>query len=171
MKKYALIAALLLVGCVAALPKVQGGEPVLLPNRLASAKVGEWVTYQIPDGFTQKHLVVERTGEGAKAQVKIHIDSILDGEVVDTTELVEIAGEESVELPPIEEEGATVSLARKQFNVMGKTLDGYTIEVFKSGKLYQTWEVSPTLPVYGLVGRRTDDGGLTDFEIIDYSGR
>ena len=151
--------------------RVEGGDPILLPNRLATATVGEWVTYKIPDGFTQKHLVVERIGEGPKAQVKIRVDSILDGEIVDSTELVEIAGDEFVEMPESTEEGVTVSLARKDLDATGVTVEGYTIEVFRNSELYQTWAVAPALPVYGLVGRKTNDGGLTDFEIIDYSGK
>jgi hypothetical protein len=163
--------ALVIVICVATPLTADGGDPIMLPNRLATAKVGEWVTYKIPEGFTQKHMVVERIGEGAKAQVKIRVDSILDGEVVDSIELVEIAGEELTEMPDSEEDGVTVSLARKNLQAAGKTVNGYTIEIFQNGKLYQVWEVAPSLPVYGLVGRKTDDGGQTDFEIVDYSGK
>lgn len=165
------IVALVLVGTLAMPKSADGGDPILLPNRLATAKVGEWVTYKIPEGFTQKHLVVERIGDGAKAQVKIRVDSILDGEVVDTIEMVEIAGEELTEMPDSLEDGVTVELARKNLQAAGKTIDGYTIEIFKDGALYQTWEVAPSLPVYGLVGRTTNDGGQTDFEIVDYSGK
>lgn len=171
MKKFFLIAALALAAFVLVPASVKGGDPVLLPNRLASAKVGEWVTYRIPDGFTQRHLVVERSGDGAKALIKIRVDSILDGDVVDTTEMVEIAGDDLVEMPDPEEKGVTVSLARKDLIAVGKQVEGYTVEVFKNGELYQTWEVAPSLPVYGLLGRKTNDGGLTDFEIIDHSGK
>lgn len=78
-----------LVGLVVTLTAFShAGETILVPNRLALAKVGEWATYRIPDGFIQKHTVVERVGEGRKAQLKIRVDSILDGEVVDSTEMV-----------------------------------------------------------------------------------
>lgn len=52
---------------------------------------------------------------------------------------------------------------------MGKSFEGYTIEITKNDQPYQVWQIAPDLPVYGLLGRKTEDGGQTDFEIIDYS--
>lgn len=169
MRKILLLSAVLAY-CLAAASAAENATPSL-PNRLAAARVGEWVVYSIPDGYTQKHTVVERVGEGAAARVAIRVENMADGEVVDTIEMVEIAGEPVAQIPPIEEEGVAVDVNAETFDILGKRFEGYVIEVFRSGESYQTWRITPDLPVYGIAARTTNDGGHTDFAIVDYSGK
>lgn len=139
----------------------------LVPNRLAVAAIGEWVSFELPDGYVQKHTVVKREGEGPGALVTIRVDNIYDDEIVDSNYITETAGEPLAELPHPEREDITLSSAPETFGLKGKQYPGTAITVKRDGKTIQVWYVSSDLPVYGL-GKRVDAEGADDFEIADF---
>lgn len=160
--------AALAMWCVASLG-VQAGETVI-PNRLATAKVGEWVLYSIPDGKTQKHMVVERSGTGEDANVSIRVEDFENGKVVQTHEMVEIAGPEMAPMPPTKDPEAVAMVRNDTVSLKGKTFPVTAIDIKKGDDLLRTWYISPEFPVYGLIKRVEDKGSDPSFEAIDFGG-
>lgn len=138
-----------------------------VPNRMAVSEVGEWVSFNLPDGYVQKHMVVKRDGTGPEAQVTIRVDNIYDSEVVDSKYITEPAGELMTEVTPPEDAAVEITCRPDAFTLKGKEYDGVAIDVTKDGKPYQVWYVSSDIPVYGL-GKRTTADGTRDFEVADF---
>lgn len=166
MKKIFILTAIL---AITGGSRIWAGEETLIPNRLATAKVGEWVSYGLPDGFVQKHTVVERSGDGAEAHLVIRIDNYKDGKIAGTSEIDEIAGEPMAPMPPARDEGAVATVRNEEVVVKGRKVEGLAIDVKKGPALLRTWYLSPEVPVYGLV-KRVDSQGNTEFEAIDFGG-
>ncbi len=146
---------------------VLAGE-TMLPNRLASAEVGEWVLYQLPGGFTQRHIVVERTGEGEDANITIKVDDILDGKVTQTHEVTEIAGKPMAPMPHLKDPGTTAVVREETVQVKGKSFKCVAVDIKKGNDVLRTWYVSPEFPVYGLVKRTEVKGKEPSFEAVDF---
>ncbi len=161
--------ALALVGGLGMAAALAGEETAKIPNSLADAKVGEWVVYKLPEGFTQKHMVVERTGNGPDATITIRITDMLDGKVTNTREIEEVAGEAMAPMPPPKDEGATAAIREGDAEVRGKEVDAIIVDVKKGGALLRSWYLVPEIPVYGLF-KRVDANGTVEFEAIDYDG-
>lgn len=139
----------------------------LVPNRLAVAEIGEWVSFELPDGYIQKHIVVKREGEGPESQVTIRVDNIYKDEVVNSDYKVETAGEPLAELPQPEDPEVTLSCRPEVFTLKGKEYAGVAIDVKRAGEPYQIWYVTADIPVYGLA-KRDGFGGSAGFEIADF---
>ncbi|MCD8138713.1 MAG: hypothetical protein LUE17_02870 [Planctomycetaceae bacterium] len=134
---------------------------------MAISEVGEWMAFNLPDGYTQVHTVVKRDGDGAEAQITIRVDNVYDGEVVDTKYITETAGEAMTELPEPSSADTTLSIRPTKFTLKGHEYDGVAIDVAKNGEPYQVWYVSSDIPVYG-VGKRTNADGFASYEIADF---
>lgn len=157
---------------VLAMAAVSAGESgTLIPNRLSTAQVGEWVLFQLPGGYTQKHMVVERTGDGEDANITVRVDDILDGKVTQTREVVEIAGPPTAPMPSPKDPGAVATVRDEEVVVKGKKFKALAVDVKKDGALLRTWYISPDFPVYGLIKRTEDKGNEPSFEAIDFSAQ
>ncbi len=158
--------ALLLLTTVLSLP-VFAGE-TMLPNRLSSAEVGEWVLYRLPGGFTQRHIVVERTGNGEDANITIKVDDILDGKVTQTHEVTEIAGKPMAPMPQLKDPGTTAVVREETIKVNDQSFKCTAVDIKKGNDVLRTWYVSPDFPVYGLVKRVEVKGSEPSFEAIEF---
>lgn len=146
---------------------IMAEDNVQVPNRMAVSEIGEWVSFNLPDGYVQKHTVVKREGVGAEAQVTIRVDNIYDGEVVNSDYIVEDAGEPVTEVSPSEDAGVAFTCRPDAFMLKGKEYQGVALEVTRDGKPYQVWYISADIPVYGL-GKRTSADNTSGFEIGDF---
>ncbi len=144
-----------------------GGE-TMLPNRLATAEVGEWVMYQLPGGFTQRHMVVERTGSGEDANITIKVDDILDGKVTQSHEVTEIAGKPMAPMPQLKDPATTAVVREETVKVKDKSFKCVAVDIKKGNDVMRTWYVSPDFPVYGLVKRVEVKGTEPSFEAVDF---
>lgn len=144
---------------------------ILVPNRLANAKVGEWASYRLPDGYIQKLTVAKRLGSGPEALVTVKIENIYDGEVVTVHEITQEAGESPTAPRIPAEEGMTVSVRKDSATVKDKTypvtivqLDRYTGD--EEDDRSTEWWSTPDIPVFGII-KRVEDGEL-QWEIEDW---
>lgn len=161
----------LAVAAMIGLGAVLAGESV--PNRLATAKVGEWASYKFPYGYTQKQTVINRTGDGPEAEVTVRIEDIYENEVVKTREMTQPAGEPMTQ-PQIPENlgfAISIEIEKRNATVKGKTILATVIEVEKDyddddDDEESEWWVSAEIPVFGLIKKVTDDEIV--FEIVDY---
>lgn len=170
LKKSLLVAALALalgIGAAAA------GEQNV-PNRLATAKIGEWATYRIPNGYQQKLTVIKRDGDGPEAQVTVRVDNIYNNEVVNTVEFARDAGNPA-EPPRIEfGEGVEVEVdvGNKLVSVKGRNIEATVVEIdYEYGDddiddEEVKWYVSAEIPVFGIIKKEEND--VVSFELVDY---
>lgn len=170
LKKSLVMAALALalgIGLAAA-----GEENV--PNRLATAKIGEWATYRVPNGYQQKLTVVKREGDGSEALVTVRIDNIYNNEVVNTVEFTRDAGD-PMEAPRIEYgEGVEVDIDvdRKIVGVKGRNIEATVVEIeyeYGDDEIADEdvkWYVSAEIPVFGIIKKEEND--VVSFELIDF---
>lgn len=146
---------------------LSAGEEIFLPNGLATAKVGDWALYQIPDGYMQRLSIAKRTGEGIDAEVTVRIESILNDKTVEFIERVQPAGEPMAPMPEPDDASVRLDLTRETMHMNGKDLTGYSVNVMRDDTWLQTWYISPMVPIYGLVKCETDDG-RGDFKLLAY---
>lgn len=170
MKKTRLFLAVCGVLGLTAAAMAQDG--VLVPNRLAEAKVGEWASYRLPNDYTQKLTVTKRLGEGPDALVTVKIENIHGGEVVNAHEITQEAGE-PMNPPRIpEQKGVTVSVRQDNAAVKGETIAATVVNVDRylgdEDDTKVEWWVAKEIPVFGIVKRVVD--GETIFEIADWGG-
>lgn len=143
----------------------------MVPNRLATAKVGEWAVYKLPDGYIQKQTVLSRDGSGPEAMVTVRIEDIYNKEVVNTREISIPAGE-PMTLPRLPEgRNLEIGVDRKDTDVLGKTYNVTIIEVEDKDAADDEaddteWWVSSEITVFGIVKKYTED--KLDFEIIAF---
>ncbi len=136
-----------------------------LPNPLHDAKPGEWALFEIPGGYTQKQTIVSRQGSGPEAEIKIRIDNIYNGEVVNSQEVTEVAGEESFELPEPESD-VVLSVTEETIALKGKDVPVTVITATESDGSATSWYISPVVPVYGLVKQVADDE--VEINLVDF---
>lgn len=143
-----------------------------VPNRLATAKVGEWATYSVPNGYQQKLTVIKREGDGPEAQVTVRVDNIYDGQLVNSTEFVRDAGA-PMEPPRVDyEPGVSVEIKRRSVTVKGRSMEATVVEVeydYDDEDIDDEeveWYVSAEVPVFGIIRKIEDD--KTVFELVDF---
>lgn len=161
----ALLAALLLTTAVWA------GETGI-PNRLATAKIGEWATYRLPNGYLQKLTVIKRDGEGPEAMVTVRVENIYDNEVVNTIEFARDAGN-PMEPPRVEDDPAVSwEITTRNVTVNGKAIVATVVEIeyeYDDDDIDDEeveWYMSADIPVFGLI-KKVDDDDVT-FELVEY---
>lgn len=145
----------------------------LVPNPLATAKIGEWAQYKVPNDYIQKLTVISREGEGPDAMVTVRIDDIYDGEVVATREISQDAGEPMSPPRLPDDPGIKVTIEKKDAVVKGATLAATVVLVDKEYEGEDAekseWWVASEIPVFGIIKKVTD--GETVFEILDYGAQ
>lgn len=157
--------------CLGLAVAMAGESEILVPNRLANAKVGEWASYRLPSGYIQKLTVAKRAGTGPEALVTVKIENIYDGEVVNVHEVTQEAGESPTPPRIPAEEGMTVSVRKDNANVKGKA---YPVTIVQIDRFYgddednrsTEWWTTPDIPVFGII-KRVEDGEL-QWEIEDW---
>ncbi len=168
--KHILIALLLVLGLAAAAAAGETG----VPNRLATAKVGEWATYRLPDGYTQKQTVIARTGTGPEAMVTIRIENIYDGQVVTTAEVQEQAGT-PITAPQVPDQvGVKLEIKKENVQVKGRNIVATVLDMERDddngdddGDDEETkWYLSAEIPVFGIIKQKVDDDVV--FELVDF---
>ena len=157
--KTRVVALVFVVMAIAAVARA-GEEGI--PNRLAAAKVGEWVLYKIPGGYTQKQTVVKREGDGAAAKVTVRVDNIYEGQVANSHEMTDTAGTSFAPLPPTDS-GVKLSVSKEKITVKGKTIDAVKLDKDNGESV---WYLSPEIPVYGVI--KVISHGSETCDLIDY---
>lgn len=142
-----------------------------VPNRIATAQVGEWATYRIPNGYTQKLTVVNREGEGPSAVVTVLVENFYDGELVDSSEIVQEAGEPMNPITPPEDPNVSIKVEMKDVTVKGKTIRATVVKVEREGEGDDDdedvkWYLSNEVPVFGLIKQDADDD--MEYELLDF---
>lgn len=141
---------------------------IWIPNRLATAKVGEWVLYKIPDSFTQKHMIIDRIGHGPNAYLTIKIDTLKGRKIVNSREGCIMAGGPIDTIPYLKTEDRTIKLRYESATVKDKKIMLTTMEIIaQHGQLLQAWHMTNDLPVYGLF-KLTDSDQKKNIELIDF---
>lgn len=164
---------LILMAAVLAMGAAAMAADVLVPNRLATAKVGEWASYKVPNGYTQKLTVIKREGEGSSALVTVRVDNIYEGELVESTEFTRDAGE-PMEPPRVPDEpGIEVEITTRTATIKGKSVSAVVVEIEYDDDYFDDddiedveWWVSADIPVFGIIRQEVDDDVM--FEIIDF---
>ena len=157
MKARIFLALFAVMGMTAAMAQ----DGVLVPNRLATAKIGEWASYKLPDGYIQKLTVAGREGSGELAMVTVRIENIYDGEVVTAHEITQEAGEALTEPRIPEEQGVTVSVRRDTAEAAGKSWPATIVQIDRNrgedddGSV--EWWVTADIPVFGII-QKVDEG-------------
>lgn len=146
----------------------------LVPNRLSFAKVGEWASYSLPSGYTQKLTVTKRSGEGADAEVSIRVDNIWEGEVVDSREISEPAGDAFTAPRVPYEQGVTVALRQEvdtlkdnRVAVSVVEINTYSDDPDEAGSV-EYW-ITSDIPVFGIL-KKVEDGEV-EWELADYGDK
>lgn len=162
-----LVAGVVLFGISAAMAGESG-----VPNRIATAQVGEWATYKMPTGYTQKLTVTNREGEGPTAMVTVLVENFYEGELVDSSEIVQEAGERvnPVEVP--DDPKISIKVEMKDVTVKGRTIRATVVKVEREADVDDEddeeieWYLSNEIPVFGLIKQDTDDD--MEYELLDY---
>ena len=141
-----------------------------VPNRLAVAKVGEWASYRVPNGYTQKLTVVAREGDGPSATVTVRVDNIYDSQVVNSSEIVRDAGE-PIEAPRVPGNNVeSVEIETRTMTVLNRQLLVTIVDIeYDNGDDDDDdveWYLSGDIPVFGIIKQVTDDN--TPFELVEY---
>ena len=145
-------------------------DGIMVPNRLADAKVGEWASYSLPNGYIQKLTVTKRFGEGPEALVSVKIENIYDGEVVTAQEITQEAGEPTTAPEVPAQEGVTVSVRHDTATVKGKSTPAAIVQIERfsgdedDGKV-EYW-LTRDIPVFGII-KKVEDGEV-QWEIAEW---
>lgn len=158
----------LLIGCFAA--GVCAEDANLVHNRLSFAKPGEWAGYSLPNGYTQRLTVLDRTGDGPDSVVTVLVENIYDGKVVDAQEITEEAGETYSSPKAPAEPGVFVSVRQGVARVKGRDVRAGIVE-FNShlgteDQNVTEWWTNAEIPVFGIVKKVSD--GEVEWEIADW---
>lgn len=143
-------------------------EKVYIPNGLAHAEIGDWITFRMADGTTQKHSIVERTGDAPNGEIVVSIESYSAANQLQNSRRIRQAiGEEFVEPPVPAGQKYTFERRKETINFEGAQLEITILEVYNNGSLMRVWYLSPELPVYGTI-KKTFANGSSEFEVVDF---
>ena len=141
---------------------------VYIPNGLAHAEIGDWITFRMADGTTQKHSIVERTGAIPDGEIVVHIETYSSAnELQNSRRIRQAIGPEMVEPPVPAGENHTYDRRKETIIFEGAQLEITILDVKNNGVLQRTWYLSPELPVYGTI-KKTFANGSSEFEVVDF---
>lgn len=142
-------------------------ENIHIANGLATAEVGDWVLFKLPDGKTQKHTVIERTGSGEDAKAVVQIVDFKGNIPVFSQKQTSPAGEEFVQ-PPMPK-GKKYSFARRKETVDfdGSAVEVTIVDVYEGDTKMRTWYLSTEFPVYGVM-RRINEKGSAEIDLVTF---
>lgn len=163
--RFLLAAVALLFGASTALTAEE-----TVPNRLATAKIGEWALYRMADGYTQKHTVAAKSGDGPEAMLTIRVDNIYDGKVVNSAEIQEKAGLPLMPPQVPEDDNVTISIKKEDVAVKGRNIPATVIFIDAQHGTENddetSWYLSDAIPVFGIIKQVVD--GEAVFELVDF---
>ncbi len=143
-------------------------EKVFIPNGLAHAEMGDWITFKMADGTRQKHSIVERTGSAPNGEIVIHIETYsAANELQNSRRVRQAIGEEFVEPPVPAGQKHSYERRKETINFEGAQLEITILSVYNNGALQRVWYLSPELPVYGTI-KKTFANGASEFEVVDF---
>lgn len=146
-------------------------NPDLVPNRLSFAKVGEWVSYSLPSGYTQKLTVMKRDGDGDTAMVTVRVENIYEGEVTESREITHEAGEPYSAPQVPQRQGVTVALRQETADMKGRPVAVSVVEINTYApdpderKSVEYW-ITSDVPVFGIL-KKVEDGEI-EWELADW---
>jgi hypothetical protein len=165
---FAVLMAAMIMASVSFAGEVETFTKVFIPNGLAHAEIGDWITFRMADGTTQKHTVVERTGDAPSGEIVVSIESYSSGNALQSTRRIRQAiGEELVEPPVPAGESHSYDRRKETIAFEGAQLEITVLDVKNNGALQRTWYLSPELPVYGTI-KKTFANGSSEFEVVDF---
>ena len=167
-KRFLFVCATLFALCTALLPAADRYAEIYIPNGLAHAVVGDWVKIRLPDGSTQKHSVLSKTGEGATAKIVMRIETYRDDKLTGTKNEMMTVGEEFVKPPVPAGKEHVYERHNEVIAFDGSDLEVDIIKVFQDDALLRTWYLATELPVYG-VAKRVRADGVAEFEVVDFA--
>lgn len=165
--------ALAVVACGAAWA-ADDYNPDLVPNRLSFAKVGEWASYSLPSGYIQKLTVINREGVDSDALVSVRVENIWEGEVVDSREISEVAGDPFAAPRVPYEQGVTVALRQEADVLKGSPVAVSVVEINTYSddpdeiSAVEYW-ITSDIPVFGIL-KKVEDGEV-EWELADYGDK
>lgn len=174
MKKTGIFLSLALALCLGGIAAAADGyDPDLVPNRLSYAKVGEWVDYSLPNGYTQKLTVTKRTDADAygTGMVTVRVENIYEGEVTESKEITQEAGEPYSAPQVPSTPGVTVALRQEIGDMKGRPVAVSVVEINTYSddpdetKSVEYW-ITPDVPVFGIL--KKVENGETEWELADW---
>ncbi len=142
-------------------------ENIHIANGLASADIGDWVLFRLPDGKTQKHTVVERNGAGKDATATVQIVDFQGNIPTFSKKQVFPAGEEFMQPPTPEGKKYTYERRKETVNFDGTELEVTIVDVFDGNKKVRTWYLSTEFPVYGTM-KRLNGNDEAEFSLVTF---
>lgn len=158
--------AALLLGCAANAGEIL--QKIVIPNGLAHARVGDWITFKMADGTRQKHTVIERTGDSPGGEIVVQVETYTPSNSLSgTSRMRQPIGPDMVEPPVPPGESHSYERRKETINFEGTQLEITVINVRNNGSIQRIWYLSPELPVYGTI-KKTFADGRSEFEVVDF---
>lgn len=142
-------------------------EELYIPNGLATADVGDWVTIKLPNGTKQKHSITKRTGEGENAKLTLRIETLVNDKVTSAKEETHTAGEQFIKPPSPKDKKRLYERREEDVAFEDSEIQATIIDVYEDDKLVRTWYLSTEFPIYATY-KRVNARGTVEFEVVDY---
>jgi hypothetical protein len=155
------------LGITAAFAAEERYENIHIANGLASAAVGDWALFKLPDGKTQKHTVMARNGAGKDATATVQIVDFQGNVPVFSRKVTSPAGEEFVQPPMPEGKKYTFERRKETVNFDGSAIEVTIVDVFDGNKKIRTWYLSTEFPVYGVM-KRLDADDIPEISMVTF---
>lgn len=147
--------------CLALFLVVSAAQAVDMENVLEDAKVGEWVSYKMPqaNGMTTNQTIVKIT----KDEIVLKVETKMPGMDLPPTE-IKIPKKPAHESPDYK--GPKPKVSKGQIEVKGKKIDCYIVEMdMASGQKVKSY-MSNSIPVSGLI--KVEINRKVSMELVDY---
>jgi hypothetical protein len=140
-------------------------ENIHIANGLATADVGDWVLFKLPDGKTQKHTVIEKNGTGKEATAVVQIVDFQGTVPTFSRKVTSPAGEEFMQPPMPEGKKYTFERSKETIDFDDSEVEVTIVDVFDKDKKVRSWYLSTDIPVYGTM-KRVDANGNPEFSLV-----
>ncbi len=108
---------------------------VTIPNGLAHAKLGDWITFKMADGTQQRHTVIEKTGDTPTSEVVVRIETLVNNQPQDVKRFRQAVGEEFVKPPVPYGETHTYQRRKESITFEGTLLEITILDIMNGGTL------------------------------------
>ena len=160
--------------CLALFLVVSAVQAVDMENVLEDAKVGEWVSYKMPqaNGMTTKQTIVKIT----KDEIVLKVETKMPGMDLPPTEIkipkkltglsILVSGGLLPAYESPDYKGPKPKVSKGQIEVKGKKIDCYIVEMdMASGQKVKSY-MSNSIPVSGLI--KVEINRKVSMELVDY---
>lgn len=142
-------------------------ETIHIANGLATADVGDWVLFKLPDGKTQKHTVLEKNGSGKDATAVVQIVDFQGNVPTFSRKMTFPAGEEFMQPPMPEGKKFTFERSKETIDFDGSEVEVTIVDVYDKDKKVRSWYLSTEFPVYGTM-KRVDANGNPEISVVTF---